>query len=45
MYSITVAGTAITAGAGVTDTGVEKPRKPENMVGTKNPDDIQPMPT
>ena len=54
MYSTTVAGAAITAGAGVTDTaagagvidtGAEKPRRPENMVGTKNLDDTQPTPT
>ena len=54
MYSTTVSGAAITAGAGVMDTaagacvrdtGAEKPRRPENMVGTKNPDDTQPTPT
>merc|ERR1719383_1585650 len=38
MYSTTGAGAAI-------DTGAEEPRIPENMVGTKNPDDIQPTPT
>ena len=54
MYSTTVAGAAITAGAdvmdtaagaGVIDTGAGKPRRPENMVSTKNPDDTQPTPT
>ena len=42
------AGAAVTntaAGAGVIDTGAEKPRRPENMVGTKNPDDTHPTPT
>ena len=39
-YSTTGAGAMDTAaGAGVRDTGAEKPRRPENMVGTKNPDD------
>ena len=38
MYSTTGAGAAI-------DTGAEEPRIPENMVGKKNPDDIQPTPT
>ena len=54
MYSTTVSGAAITtgagftdtaAGAGVIDTGAEKPRRPENMISTKNPDVIQPTPT
>ena len=55
MYSTTGAGAAITASAGAMysntgagaaiDTDAEGPRIPENMVGTKNPDDIQHTPT
>ena len=42
------AGAAVTdtaAGAGVINTGVEKPRRRENIAGTKDPDDTQPTPT